>query len=281
MFASMILGVAPEERTMAKPLLPDELWEKVEPLLPRPRRRRFHHPGRKPLERRKVLTGILFVLRTGIRWNDLPSELGCGSGSRCRRYLKRWQHAGVWDRLFVLLLAELDDAHAIDWSRAAVDSSSVRALGGGTKTGPNPTDRGRPGSKHHAVVDPHGIPLAATTTSANVPDVVALAEVVDAIPAPRTRRRNRRKHRPRKLYADRAYDSGPHRKRMRRRKIEPVFARRNTAHGSGLGRYRWPVERFFAWLHGYRRLRLRTDWDDRMHNAFLRLAICIICFGFL
>jgi transposase len=73
---------------MAKPLLPDALWEKVEPLLPRPKRRRFRHPGRRPLDRRRVLTGILFVLRTGIRWNDLPSEMGCGSGSRCRRYLK-------------------------------------------------------------------------------------------------------------------------------------------------------------------------------------------------
>ncbi len=142
-----------------KALLPDELWAKIEPLLPQPKRRRFHHPGRKPLDRRQVLTGILFVLRTGIRWNDLPSELGWGSGSRCRRYLQKWHRAGVWTRLYTLLLAELDDADKINWSRAAVDSSSVRALGGGTKTGKNPTDRGRLGSKHHAVVESHGIPL--------------------------------------------------------------------------------------------------------------------------
>ena len=124
------------------------------------------------------------------------------------------------------------------------------------------------------------MPLAAITTAANVPDVRALPKVVDAIPAVR-RRRGRRTRRPKKLYADRAYDSQPHRRRMRRRKIEPLFARRNTAHGSGLGKYRWPVERFFAWLHRYRRLRLRTDWDTRMHNAFLTLALCVICFGFL
>src|SRR5262249_50484253 len=154
----------------------DELWAKVEPLLPRPTRRRFRHPGRKPLDRRKVLTGILFVLRTGIRWNDLPCELGCGSGNRRRRYLKRWHRAEVWNRLHALLLAALDDAGEIDWSRAAVDSSTVRALGGGTKTGPNPMDRGRPGSEHHAVVEPHGIPLGANVTGANVPDVVALPE---------------------------------------------------------------------------------------------------------
>jgi transposase len=264
-----------------KALLPDELWAKIEPLLPQPKRRRFHHPGRKPLDRRQVLTGILFVLRTGIRWNDLPSELGWGSGSRCRRYLQKWHRAGVWTRLYTLLLAELADADKINWSRAAVDSSSVRALGGGTKTGKNPTDRGRLGSKHHAVVESHGIPLGAITTAANVPDVIALPDVVDAVPKVRTQRRGRRKRRPKKLYGDRAYDSDPHRRRMRRRKIEPRFARRNTAHGSGLGKYRWPAERFFAWLHGYRRLRLRTDWDVQTHNALLLLALCCICFGFL
>ena len=266
---------------MAKPLLPDALWAKVEPLLPRPKRRRFRHPGRQPLDRRRVLTGILFVLRTGIRWNDLPCVLGWGSGSRCRRYLKKWHRAGVCNRLYTLLLVELDDADKIDWSRAAVDSSSVRALGGGTKTGPNPTDRGRPGSKHHAVVEPHGIPLGATVTGANVPDVVALPEVVDAIPVIRPKGRGRRKRRPKKLYADRAYDSDAHRRRMRRRKVEPMFARRRVAHGSGRGRYRWPVERFFSWLHRYRRLRLRTDRDDRMHDAFLKVAMCLICLGFL
>src|SRR3954469_14173350 len=114
-----------------KALLPDELWAKIEPLLPKPKRRRDIYPGRKPLDRRKVLTGILFVLRTGIRWNDLPREMGCGSGSRRRRYLRGWYRAGVWHRLHELLLAELHEADKIDWSRAAVDSAHVRALGGG------------------------------------------------------------------------------------------------------------------------------------------------------
>lgn len=265
---------------MSKPLLPDALWAKIEPLLPRPKRRRFRHPGRKPLDRRRALTGVLFVLRTGLRWNDLPPEMGCGSGSRCRRYLQAWHKARVWDRLHALLLAELDDAGAIDWSRAAVDASHARALGGGTKTGPSPVDRGRKGTKHNAVVDPHTIPLAATATAGNVPDVTALPEVVDAVPAVRGRG-GRRKRRPKKLYADRGYDSDPHRRRMRRRGIDPVFARRRTEHGSGLGQCRWPVEQFFAWLHRYRRLRLRTERDGRMHDAFLKLATCLICFSFL
>src|SRR3954465_3631177 len=106
-----------------KPLVSDARGERLEPLIPPPPPRHPRHPGRKPLDHRKVLTGILFVLHTGVRWNDLPCELGCGSGSRCRRYLKRWHRAGVWTRLHALLLPELDDAGAIDWSRAAVDAS--------------------------------------------------------------------------------------------------------------------------------------------------------------
>src|SRR5205085_10657041 len=133
---------------MAQPLLSDALWERIEPLLPPPKTRRFRFPGRKPLSNRQALTGILFVLRTGIRWNDLPCEMRCGSGSACRKRLQRWQELGIWDQLHHLLLEELQEADKIDWSRAAVDSSFARALGGGEDTGPNPTDRGKKGSKH-------------------------------------------------------------------------------------------------------------------------------------
>src|SRR5918999_4525674 len=83
---------------MARPLVSDELWELVEPLIPKvPRRHRF--PGRKRIDDRKVLTGILFVLQTGIPWEYLPQEMGCGSGMTCWRRLREWQEAGVWERL--------------------------------------------------------------------------------------------------------------------------------------------------------------------------------------
>ena len=101
---------------MAKPLLPDELWERLEPLLPPPSQRRFRFPGRKPLDNRKTLTGILFVLKTGIPWDYLPLEMGCGSGMTCWRRLRDWQAAGVWQQLHEVLLAELNDADQIDWS---------------------------------------------------------------------------------------------------------------------------------------------------------------------
>ena len=118
---------------MAQPLLSDDLWEIVEPLLPPPKKRRFRFPGRKPVEPRRALTGILFVLKTGIQWEDLPLEMGCGSGITCWRRLRDWQEAGVWQELHRVLLGRLRGADKLDWSRAAVDSSHVRAMGAGEK----------------------------------------------------------------------------------------------------------------------------------------------------
>lgn len=116
----------------------DGLWERVEPLLPR-RERRFRYPGRKPLDDRQVLSGILFVLHTGIGWEHLPQELGFGSGMTCWRRLHAWQEAGVWDRLHETLLAELNATGVLDWSRAAADSSQIQAKKGARKSAPAPS----------------------------------------------------------------------------------------------------------------------------------------------
>src|SRR5579864_8011585 len=116
---------------MTRLLVEDALWEMVEPLLPPPKLRRRDHPGRKPLDNRRALTGILFVLKTGIAWRDLPSEMGCGCGVACWRRLHYSHELGVWQRLQEPLLATLRHADQIDWSRAAVDSSTIQALKGG------------------------------------------------------------------------------------------------------------------------------------------------------
>lgn len=118
---------------MAKPLLDDDLWNEIEPLLPTPKPRRVRFPGRQPIDHRQALTGILFVLKTGIPWEYLPQEMGCGSGMTCWRRLRDWQAAGVWQALHERLLAKLQAADQIDWSRAVVDSASVRAVHGGKK----------------------------------------------------------------------------------------------------------------------------------------------------
>ena len=109
--------------------VPDELWEVLEPLIPVVARR-FRHPGRKRLDDRQALNGILYVLHTGIAWHDLPQEFGYGSGVTCWRRLREWQEAGVWDRLHQLILNQLGQQGLIDWSRAVVDGVSVRAKRG-------------------------------------------------------------------------------------------------------------------------------------------------------
>lgn len=265
---------------MAKPLVTNALWERIEPLLPPPKPRRFDHPGRRPIENRKALTGILFVLKTGIPWEDLPVEMGCGCGMTCWRRLRDWAASGVWAKLKEILLAELQAADKIDWSRAAIDSATARALGGGEGTGPNPTDRGKPGVKHHVVTDGGGVPLANPTTPANVPDVKEAVPAVDAIP-PVKGKPGRPRRRPEKLYGDRAFDSQPHREAMRRRGIDPKFARRNTEHGSGLGKYRWVAERTLSWLHQFRRLRIHTEKRPDIRDALVTFASALICMYFM
>jgi len=117
---------------MSKPLVPDELWAIVEPLLPseppRPK------GGRPRVPDRAALTGIIFVLKSGIPWEMLPREMGCGSGVTCWRRLRDWQEAGVWDRLHRTLLDRLGEAGRIDWSRASLDSASVPAKRGARRS---------------------------------------------------------------------------------------------------------------------------------------------------
>jgi len=120
---------------MAREMVRDDLWGLIEPILPPPKPRRFRYPGRKPVENRAALTGIIFVLRTGIPWEDLPKEMGCGCGMTCWRRLRDWHEAGVWDDIHHVLLNHLREADRLDWSRVAVDSSSVRAVFGGRRLG--------------------------------------------------------------------------------------------------------------------------------------------------
>ena len=116
--------------------MPDGLWERVEPLLPPPRPRRHGYPGRRPVGDRAALAGIVFVLKTGIAWNQLPTSLvGC-SGVTCWRRLRDWTAAGVWPALHALLLDQLRALGKLDLDRCAVDGSHVRALNGGTTSAP-------------------------------------------------------------------------------------------------------------------------------------------------
>ena len=144
-------------------------------------------------------------------------------------------------------------------------------------TGPNPVDRGKPGSKLHVLTDAAGLPLAVAVSAANTHDSLALIPLVQAVPAVRSRRGPRRR-RPGKLHADKGYDYPHLRTWLRRRRITPRIARRGVETSEKLGRHRWVIERSLAWLTGYRRLTLRYERSARLFTSFLTLAATLTCY---
>ncbi|WP_336492804.1 IS5 family transposase [Methylobacterium nigriterrae] len=263
---------------MARPLLPDGLWAEIAPLLPpEPAKPKG---GRPRTSDRAALTGILFVLRSGTPWELLPREMGCGSGMTCWRRLRDWQRAGVWDRLQQALLDRLGRRNGIDFSRASLDSASIAAKKGGSATGPNPTDRGKPGTKRHVLTDAQGIPLALKLTGANVHDSRMLEEVVDAVP-PIRQCWGPPRRRPSRLHADKAYDHRRCRRALTRRRIQHRIARRGIESSQRLGRHRWVVERTLAWFAQFRRLAIRYERRRDIHLAFTTLAAALIVWRFI
>jgi transposase len=235
--------------------------------------------GRPRLDHGIVLKVLWFVLATGSRWKDVPSELGC-SGMSAHRCLRNWEEMGVWDRLHVDLLRLLRQAGKLDPDLVIVDAVMVRAFGGGEQTGPSPVDRRKKGSKHTLLVDRHDVPLAIRTAPANRSDRREIIPLVLDFPKV-TEKQGRPKELPDELYADWAYDSEATRWLLAWLGIEPHIAKRRTAHGSGLGEIRWVVERTISWLKGLRRMRIRYDRLAVIQDAWNTLASCVICFRLL
>jgi transposase len=190
-------------------------------------RPKSRQPGRKRHQDRLVFQGILFVLHTGIAWEHLPQELGFGSGVTCRRRLSEWSEAGVWRRRHVVLLAKLRSANVLDFSRAAVDGSHIRALKGAQDR----TKRcrpGRTGSKHHLITHATGIPLAVTLTGGNRNEFTRFMPVLQAVP-PARGKRGRPRRRPDVLLADRGYDHDKYRRLVWDLGVKPLISRRGTS----------------------------------------------------
>jgi transposase len=151
---------------------------------------------------------------------------------------------------------------------------------GGRKTGKNPTDKGKKGSKRHLVSDRRGIPLCVMLTAANVHDWTVFEELIDAI-EPIKRPRGRPRKPPKKLHADKAYDDKKCKEALRKRSIKSRIARKGIESSKKLGRHRWIVERTLAWLAKYRRLTIRYERRDDIHEAFLHLGCSLICLNYL
>jgi transposase len=263
---------------MTQARMPDDFFDLAAHHLP-PEQPVGQEGGRPPVSHRVVMNVLWFVLATGCRWEDVPAEMGC-SGRTAHRCLRLWEELGVWDRFHADLLRLLRQADKLDPDLVIIDAVMVRAFGGGELTGPSPVDRRKKGTKHTLLVDRHGVPLAIRTAPANASDHRQIIPLIMGFPKV-TGKPGRPKEMPDEAYADRGYDSDTTRWILAWLGIEPHIAKRRTAHGSGLGKIRWVVERTISWLKGLRRLRIRYDRLAVVQDAWDTLAACVICFRLL
>ncbi len=225
-------------------------------------------PGRPPVPTAEVVETLRFFLREGVQWRELRAAPGRASGSTLRRRLDGWHATAPLRRVHAVLVRMARSGPDIGAWDVVVDSCSVRAKRGGELTGPNPTDRGKPGTKYHVVVSTDGLPLAVVPSAANVhdtrlfPDLLRLAQVVCAAIG--------------RLYADAGYDSADNRWLCLRDGIRPHIRKVGEPHGSGLGRVRCIVEHGCAWLLANRRLDRRHDRLGRIVLALLTAAAIFI-----
>ncbi|MFJ3863974.1 IS5 family transposase [Streptomyces nigra] len=254
-------------------MAPEELWALFQRVVP-PAPVRPQGGGHRWRGDREVLAVIIFVATSGCTWNQLPPGFGLSGVTAFRRFTE-WTEARVWAKLHRLVLDELGARGDLDWSRCAIDSVSVRAVKG-QLTGPNPTDRGKSGSKIHLIVDRQGLPLSVGISAANLHDSQALIPLVRGIPPIRSRRGPRRR-RPAKLHGDKGYDYRHLRQWLAARGIRHRLARKGIESSQRLGRHRWVVERTMSWLSGCRRLHRRYERKPEHFLAFTAIAATLIC----
>jgi transposase len=262
---------------MSRIHLSEKQWSFIGPLLPRP-----SHTGRPRADDRRTIEGILYVLITGCRWQDLPHEYG--APTTVWRRLRRWGEEGVWEHIWRAALAALDLQGKLDWTQAFLDGSFAPARKGGDKVGL--TKKGK-GTKWMLVIDGNGLPLGFHIDSARLAEVRLAERTLESIAV--TRPRGRPRQRPAKLVADRGYDSKAFRRALRRRGIRmcippkrrpvhwkakrgrPVLARKEEY------RQRSKVERSFAWLGNFRRLLIRWEHYSNIYTSFFTIAVLILC----
>ena len=203
-------------------------------------------PGHPPTKTIRVVATLRRFLREGTPWRSLTATEEQASGATLRRCLARWAETAVLAKVHALLVSMLRGHPDL-----ILDTCSVRAKRGGELTGPNPTDRGKRGSKYHIGTDGDGVPVACAVTAANVNDTLVFERLFLAAFAVTVRIRA--------VFADKGYDAEHHRDLCRRFGAKPYIHKRGRPRGSGLGKRRWPVEHSNAWVLENRRLALRYD----------------------
>ena len=263
--------------------LSDAMWERARPVLP------AHKPrpkgGRPPRDDRRMLGAILYVLRTGMQWNALPPEIGASTTVYDR--FRAWERAGVFERLWAAGLQEFDELVGIDWEWQSLDGVMTKAPFGRAATaaaegiGPNPTDRGKHGTKRSTLSEGHGLPLAVVVAGANVPDMKLAAPTLDALVVERP---EPTAGEPQHLCLDAGYDYDlPRYAAEQRHYVTHIRLRGEDRANAGstdpLKRpRRWVVERLHSWLNRSRRLLVRWEKLERTYDAFLHLACALLCF---
>jgi putative transposase len=253
--------------------VPDELWARIESILledaplPPPAK-----GGRKRTDWRQALNGIIFRMRSGCQWNQLPKPFG--DDSSVHRWFQRWNKNGVMEKIWAALVEDSAELGGVSWEWQSADGAMGKARFGGDKVGPNPTDRGKNGVKRSVIVDQEGGPLGSVIAGANVHDTKLLAETIESIVVERP---GPTKEGPQNLCLDKAYDnptghaaavSGGHTPHIRRIGEEKAVKRGEKKHKPR----RWVVERTHSWLSKCRAILVRYDKNSFNYLGLIQLA---------
>jgi putative transposase len=253
--------------------VPDELWAKIEPILledappPPPEK-----GGRKRIDWRQAFNGIIFRMRSGCQWNQLPERFG--DDSSIHRWFQRWNKNGVMEKVWAVMVSACEELGGVHWEWQSADGAMGKARFGGDKVGPNPTDRGKKGVKRSVIVDEDGGPLGAVIAGANVHDTKLLEETIKAIVVDRPKPTEEE---PQNLCLDKAYDnptgheaakSGGHTPHIRRIGEEKEVKRGKKKHKPR----RWVVERTHSWLSKCRAILVRYDKNSFNYLGLIQLA---------
>lgn len=256
--------------------LPDPLYNALKKLVPE----KTSNMGRPvSVDFRMILAGIFFVLRTGIQWQACPREK-FGPPSTVHHYFNKWRREGVFEKMLIVALETYDDLKGIDWEWQSVDGAMTKAPLGGEATGPNPTDRGKQGTKRSLLTDARGTPLSVVPSAANINDFKLLESTIENIEVERPEPSGDRQQ---NMCLDKGYDD----KRSRRTVAEKGYVPHIRSRGEEKGKKendpdfkprRWVVEVSHSWLNRFRKILVRFEKKVENHLALLHLACAYLVF---
>ena len=266
------------EKTRRDWRIPDELWERIVPLLPprKPHPLGCHRPR---VDDRKAMDAIFFVLRTGCQWNALNKTKICSSSSAHRRF-QEWVEADVFVALWEQGLVDYDTLQGLDWAWLAMAGAMTKAPLGGKKVGKNPTDRGKIGTKRSVLTDGRGVPIGLAVEGANRNDFKLTRATIESIAVERP---DPTPDAPQGMCLDKGYDYDEVRDLLDEFGFTAhIRARGEEAqalkHEAGFKARRWVVERTHSWMNRFRRVLIRGDKKVCNYRGFLHLACAYITY---